>query len=42
MIMGASRAEGLFTVASRMRAGAYTLTTSNGHRVLSRRRVRVG
>lgn len=42
MVAASTRSEGLFTVSRRMRAGTYTLTTSDGRRVLNRRQVRVG
>jgi hypothetical protein len=42
MVADGGHAEGLFTVSHRVKAGWYTLTTSRGRRVLSRRSVRVG
>jgi hypothetical protein len=42
MVAASTRSEGLFTVSRRISAGTYTLTTSDGRRMLSRREVRVG
>jgi hypothetical protein len=42
MVAAPTRSEGLLAVSRRMSAGTYTLTTSDGRRVLNRRQVRVG